>query len=200
MTGPAPLPGSEEQSAILKFTFCQWHHCYQAQPRRLSRTDPILIPPPFHLHLPAVILLFYFCSLAHPGAGQEEGRGMHSAHSRHRISPLSPLCAAPPVPWPVVWDPPRSPSSSSGVGQHCTPARRSPDGVLGLRWAPGTNPQGFLRVVVCCVPACLFSFKSLTPVLAFTLFFTLQVSSCRHAASVLQMQNREFMHLEPAFI
>lgn len=49
---------------------------------------------------------------------------------------------------------------------------------------------------VCCVPACLFSWKSLAPILAFTLFFTLQVSSCRRAASALQMQNPEFIHLE----
>lgn len=79
-------------------------------------------------------------------------------------------------------------------GRQC----RIPTGMLhfgaGLRSLHGG--QVVLCKSVCCVPACLFSWKFLTPILAFTLFFTLQVSSCRCAASALQMQNPGFIHLE----
>jgi len=96
----AGLPSPAATSS--QFTCCRQHRRYQAQPQRRNRAIPILIPPLFHFHLPAVISLFCFCSLAHPVAGQEEGRGMRSAHSHHHVSPLR---ASPPAPWLGVRDP-----------------------------------------------------------------------------------------------
>lgn len=55
--------------------------------------------------------------------------------------------------------------------------------------------SGFVRVGV--LRACLPLLLEVSHTnLGFYVIFTLQVSSCRHAASALQMQNPEFMHLE----
>lgn len=137
--------------------------------RRQTYPHPITIPFTFPTSNFAVLFLLP-CSLQ-----GRAGKGM-SCH----VSPLLPLYTSPPMPCLVLWD------------HHAHPAALTV--FWGCAGSPVQGMSGFVQAVVCCVVPVLLGVSHTN--LGFHITFTLQVSSCKHAVSALQMQNPELLHLE----